>query len=56
MSLTDIKTQALAEISKLDNAAVAEYLKLKVEQFSGKTLVISVGLALIAGIIIGHVV
>lgn len=52
----ELKQKALAEISKIEDKAVAEWLAIKTEQFSGKTLVISVLVAFVVGAILSRVV
>lgn len=54
MSASTLKADALAEIAKIKNAAVAEYLKLKVGHYSlTVVVVVAVVVAVLAGFV-GH--
>ena len=55
MSLSSLEAQAKAEIAKIENEAVAEYIKLKMGQFSWTTLLITSGAALVVGVILRSV-
>ncbi len=52
-SLTDaIQTKAHLEIAKIEDAAVKEWLTVKAKSFSGKTLVITAGIAFVVGLLV----
>jgi hypothetical protein len=52
MSLTTIEAQAHAEIAKIQDAAVKEWLTVKAKSFSGKTLVITAAVAFVLGLLV----
>lgn len=52
MDTIALKAKATAEIAKIEDAAVAEYLKLKTESFSGKVLAIVAAVAFVAGLLV----
>ena len=54
LNTTEIKAQALAEIAKIKDAAVAEYLTLKTGHYSATVLAVVAGVALVLGAILGH--
>ncbi len=52
-SLTDsIKAKAQAEIAKIEDAAVKEYLTLKAKSFSGKVLLITAAASFALGLLV----
>jgi hypothetical protein len=52
MTAAQLKAAALAEIAKIKNDAVAEYLKLKVEHFSLTVVSVVGGVGLVVGFIV----
>ena len=52
MDTTALKAKAAAEIAKIEDATVKEYLLLKSKSFSGKVLVVTAILAFILGLVI----
>lgn len=49
-----LKAEALAEIAKIKNAAVAEYLVLKTGHYSLTVVGIAAAVALVIGLVLGH--
>ena len=54
LNTSEIKAKALAEIAKIQDAAVAEYLTLKTGHYSVTVVAIVAGVALVIGAVIGH--
>ncbi len=52
MDTASLKAKALAEVAKIEDAAVAEYLKLKTGHYSLTTVIFVAVVALIAGLLI----
>ncbi len=51
-NLTDIEVKAKAEIAKIEDVAVKEWLAIKAKSFSGKTVVIVAAVAFVLGMIV----
>ena len=54
MTDEEIKAKARAEINKIKNRAVVEYLTLKTEHYSFKFLAIAAGATFVFGLLIGR--
>jgi hypothetical protein len=50
----ELKAKALAEVAKIKDAAVAEYLTIKTSHFSGRVLAVVALVALVVGVVLGH--
>ncbi len=50
--VTDIEAKAKAEIAKIEDASVKEWLTLKAKSFSGKTVLIVAAVAFAAGLLV----
>ena len=50
--ITDIEAKAHAEIAKIEDASVKEWLTLKTSQWSGKTVLIVAAVAFVAGLLV----
>lgn len=51
-NLTDIEAKAHAAIAKIEDASVKEWLAVKAKSFSGKTVLIVVAVAFVAGLLV----